>query len=147
MPTASFDTVSLNHCFQFAHPTRSVPYATALRLGARPASFVNLTQSGPRRIPALRRSSDILPLLDHERSHTLTLDTILAALKAEREKIARAIAALQEGTARAATARRAVAPAATRTRRRRRLSAEARQRLSEFKKRWWAKKKRQRKAR
>jgi hypothetical protein len=141
MPTASFDTVSLNHCFQFAHPTRPVPYLTALRLGAHPASFVNLTQSGPRRIPALRRSSDILPLLEPERSHTLTLDTILAALKAEREKIARAIAALQEGTATTRLVPTA-SPAATSRRRRRRMSAEARQRLSEFKKKWWAKRKR-----
>jgi hypothetical protein len=71
----------------------------------------------------------------------LTLDTILAALKTERDRITRAIAAL-EGTATAAPARGTAAPATARKRRRRKMSAEARQRLSEFKKKWWAKRKR-----
>jgi hypothetical protein len=77
-----------------------------------------------------------------ERSHTLILDTILTTLKAERDKIARAIAALQEGTVTAAPASRTAAPATRRKRGRRKMSAEARQRLSDFKRRWWAKRKR-----
>lgn len=70
----------------------------------------------------------------------MTLDTILAALKAERGKVAKAIAALEEGTATATPAPGTAAPSRRRTHRK--MSAEARQRLSEFKKKWWAKRKR-----
>jgi hypothetical protein len=71
------------------------------------------------------------------------LDTILTALKAERDKLTKAIAAL-EGTATAAPASPTVAPATAIGRRRRRwkMSAEARQQISEAKKKWWAKRKR-----
>jgi hypothetical protein len=72
----------------------------------------------------------------------LILDTILTALKAERDRIARAIAALggQHGTARHLPAAKQ-ALATFSSRRRRRMSAEVRERPPETKKKWRAKKK------
>jgi hypothetical protein len=70
----------------------------------------------------------------------LTLDTILTELKAERDRLSRALAAL-EGTARAHNGRRKAKNG--RRRGRPRMSAAARKRLSEFKKRWWAERKKQ----
>jgi len=70
----------------------------------------------------------------------LSLDTILAELKSERDRLNQAIAAL-EGVTRGTVASRAAAPAKRGGRRRGRLSAEARQRMSEAKKAWWAKRK------
>jgi hypothetical protein len=70
----------------------------------------------------------------------LNLDTILTELKAERDRIDRAIAAL-EGTAVAPTSPK---PVHTKTakRGRRRITAEARKRMSEAQKRRRAKEKR-----
>jgi hypothetical protein len=68
----------------------------------------------------------------------MILDTILTALKTERDRISRAIAAL-EGTTIASPK---AAPTKGRKRRRRKTSAEARQRMSEAKMKWWAKRKR-----
>ena len=67
----------------------------------------------------------------------MTLDTILTELKAERDRLNRAIAAL-EGTTAAGhgrkNARKTVKP-------RRRMSAAARKRLSEAKRKSWAERK------
>lgn len=63
------------------------------------------------------------------------LDTILTELKAERDRINRAIAAL-EGTT--APGNPTPAPAKARKRGRRKISAEARNKLSQAKKAWWA---------
>jgi hypothetical protein len=71
----------------------------------------------------------------------LILDNILSALTAERDKLTKAIAAL-EGTTAAEPVSGRAAPATRERRERRKMNAEARQRLSEFKKKWWAKKKR-----
>ena len=73
----------------------------------------------------------------------MTLDTILTELKAERDKLTKAIAAL-EGTPTPAPTSTTAAPAtATRRGRKRwKMSAEARQQISEAKKKWWAKRKR-----
>jgi len=68
----------------------------------------------------------------------LTLDTILSALRAERDRLNKAIAAL-EGTA--TSARTAATPVKRRKRGRRKMSAEARQKISEAKTKWWAKRK------
>jgi len=65
----------------------------------------------------------------------LHLDTILTELKAERDRINRAIAAL-EGTA--APANPTPAPVKGMKRGRRKISAEARNKLSQAKKAWWA---------
>ena len=70
----------------------------------------------------------------------MSLDTILAELKSERDRLSQAIAAL-EGVTRGAGARRTAAPAKRGGRRRGRMSAEGRKRLSEAKKAWWAKRK------
>jgi len=72
----------------------------------------------------------------------LPLDTILAELKMERNRLNRAIAAL-EGVTRPTRRNPARGPSRSRTRRRAKMSAEARQRISEAKKQWWAKKKRE----
>jgi hypothetical protein len=73
----------------------------------------------------------------------LPIDTILSELKAERDRLNRAIAAL-EGIDRepSSTAVRAKG----RKKGRPKMSAEARQRLSEAKKEWWAKRKRKKTA-
>jgi hypothetical protein len=70
----------------------------------------------------------------------LLLDTILCELKAERDRLDRAIAALQGTTA--VTSKPTSAPSKTVRRHRRKMSADARERISEAKKAWWAKKKR-----
>jgi len=69
----------------------------------------------------------------------LNLDAILTELKAERDRIDRAIAAL-EGTAAAPTSPKP-APAKTVKRGRRRVTAEGRKRMSEAQKRRRAKEK------
>ena len=65
----------------------------------------------------------------------MTLDKILTVLKAERDRLNRAIAAL-DGTA-AARGRRKKAQN-TEKPSRRRMSPAARKRLSEAKRKWWA---------
>lgn len=65
----------------------------------------------------------------------MILDTILAELRTERERLHRAIAIL-EGTAPRRGRPRKAQTAAVRPKRR--MSASGRKRLSEFKKRWWA---------
>jgi len=70
----------------------------------------------------------------------LSLDTILAELKAERDRFDHAIAAL-EGVSGSAQPAVATVPRKRRKRGRRKVSAEVRERLSEAKKAWWAKKK------
>jgi len=78
-------------------------------------------------------------LKQFERGAILSLDTILTALKAERDRIDRAIAALEDP---AAVAQSIVKPVHTNTgRRRRRITAEARKRMSEAQKRRRAKEK------
>jgi hypothetical protein len=72
----------------------------------------------------------------------LNIDTIVIALKAERERITRAIAALED-TASPTRAGRVAAPSGGKKRRRRKMSAQAKQRLSQMKKKWWAKRKRE----
>jgi hypothetical protein len=71
----------------------------------------------------------------------MTRDTILAELKAARGRVHEAIIAL-EGTAprRGRPKKAAVVP----VRRRRRMSAEARRRIGEAKKAWWARHKKAR---
>ena len=69
----------------------------------------------------------------------MSLETILTELKAERDRLSKAIAAL-EGVNPAASA----SPAARhkgRGRSRRKMSAEARKRIGEAKRKWWAKQK------
>ncbi len=68
----------------------------------------------------------------------MTLDTILTELKAERERLNQAIAAL-EGTTAARHGRKTAQ--STKKPSRRRLSASARKRLSEAKRKWWAERK------
>jgi septal ring factor EnvC (AmiA/AmiB activator) len=68
----------------------------------------------------------------------LTLDTILTELKAERDRLNQAIAAL-EGTT--ATVRGRKKAHNIEKPRRRRMSAAARKRLSEAKRKWWAERK------
>lgn len=70
----------------------------------------------------------------------MSLDTILAELKAERDRLNQAIAAL-EGVTRPERPNAAAAPPKRRKRGRAKMSAKTRQRLSEAKKEWWAKKK------
>lgn len=72
----------------------------------------------------------------------MILDTILAELKNERDRLHRAISVL-EGTAprRGRPKKNAQAPT---VRRRRRMSAEARRRISEAKRKWWAERKKKR---
>jgi len=70
----------------------------------------------------------------------LPLDTILAELKSERDRVDQAITAL-EGVLAGARTGRAAAPAVRRNRGRRKLAAALRERLSQAKKLWWAKKK------
>jgi exonuclease VII small subunit len=65
----------------------------------------------------------------------VTLETILDELRAEKDRLDRAIAALESG--RAVAARRGKG-AQGKKRIRRHMSLAARKRLSEFKKRWWA---------
>jgi hypothetical protein len=72
------------------------------------------------------------------RGATLTLDTILTELKAERERLNRAIAAL-EGTSAAGDGRKKAQD--TEKTSRRRMSAAARRRIGEAKRKWWAERK------
>jgi len=69
----------------------------------------------------------------------VTRATILAELKSERDRLHRAISAL-EGTAprRGRPKKTQIATA----RRHRRMSAEARRKISEFKRKWWSQHKR-----
>ena len=69
----------------------------------------------------------------------MTLEAILDQLKSERDRLDRAIAALQ-GTAVDPRGRRRKAQQG-RKRGRRRMSAAARKRISEFKRKWWAERK------
>ena len=68
----------------------------------------------------------------------MTLDKILTELKAERDRLTRAIAALEGATI---TRRRRMKGQTTGKRSRRRMSAAARKRLSEAKRKWWAERK------
>ena len=68
----------------------------------------------------------------------LTLDTILTELKAERDRLNQAIAALEGATP---TGGRSKKARNTEKPRRRRMSAAARKRLSEAKRKWWAERK------
>jgi hypothetical protein len=75
---------------------------------------------------------------------TLNLDSILSDLKAERNRLSRAIDALEDT---AVSASEDVAKTVTRTfkktrRRTWKMSAEARKQISDAKKKWWAKRKR-----
>jgi hypothetical protein len=72
----------------------------------------------------------------------LPIDTILAELKAERDHLNQAIAAL-EGVSHPANLKSARVPSKRRKRGRAKMSAEVRQRLSEAKKEWWANRKAQ----
>ncbi len=74
---------------------------------------------------------------------SLTLDTILTELKAERDRLNQAIAALEGATA--AGHRRKKAQITERPRRRR-MGAAARKRLSEAKRKWWADRKKKAKS-
>lgn len=70
----------------------------------------------------------------------MSLDSILSDLKAERSRLTRAIEALEDT---AVSVSKDVASAAQTARRRTwRMSAEARKRISDAKRKWWAKKKR-----
>jgi len=73
------------------------------------------------------------------------LQRIVAELKQEREKLDRAIAAL-DGAGPGVRGRRGVYAATGRPRRRRHLSAEARKRLSDIMKKRWAERRRKRAA-
>ncbi|HEV2492544.1 MAG TPA: hypothetical protein VG204_05670 [Terriglobia bacterium] len=68
----------------------------------------------------------------------MTLDTILTELKAERDRLNQAIAAL-EGTTVARRGRKKAQK--TEKRSRRPMSAAARKRLSEAKRKWWKERK------
>jgi hypothetical protein len=68
----------------------------------------------------------------------VTLNTILAELKTERDRLQRAIAALEGTTPRRGRPKKA--QIAT-VRRRRRMSAAARRRIGEAKRKWWAQRK------
>jgi hypothetical protein len=74
----------------------------------------------------------------------LRLDSILAELKSERDRLDRAISALEGGNGRRGRPRKAIAkaevPAAPR-RRRRHMSAAARKKISEMMKKRWAERK------
>jgi hypothetical protein len=69
----------------------------------------------------------------------LTLETILTELKSERDRMNRAIAAL-EGTSAAGPAG-SKSPRKAAPRKRKRMSAEARGRISDAKRKWWAERK------
>jgi len=73
----------------------------------------------------------------------LTLDTILTELKAERDRLNQAIAAL-EGTTAAGRGRKKAQK--TEKPSRRPMSAAARKRLSEAKRKWWRERKRKAKS-
>ena len=68
----------------------------------------------------------------------MTLDTILTELKAERDRLNQAIAAL-EGTTAAGRGRKKAQN--TGRPKRRRMGAATRKRLSEAKRKWWAERK------
>lgn len=68
----------------------------------------------------------------------MRLDTILAELKAERDRLQRAVAALEGTAPRRGRPKKTQIPT---VRRRRRMSAEARRRISEAKRKWWAERK------
>ena len=69
----------------------------------------------------------------------MTRATILAELKSERDRLHRAISALEVSAPRRGRPKRT--QVAT-VRRGRRMSAEARRKISEFKRKWWAQRKR-----
>ena len=69
----------------------------------------------------------------------MSLDTILADLKSERDRLERAITAL-EGITPAVSAGRTPGPPSRRKRAHRKMTTAVRERLSEAKKAWWAKK-------
>ena len=68
----------------------------------------------------------------------MTLDKILTELRAERDRLAQAIAALEGATA---TRRRRMKGRTTGKRSRRGMSLARRKRLSEAKRKWWAERK------
>lgn len=70
----------------------------------------------------------------------MSLDTILAELKSERDRVHQAIIAL-EGVLGGVRTGRAAVPVTRRNRGRRKMTAAVRERLSQAKKAWWAKKK------
>ena len=80
----------------------------------------------------MRESADAM------RGTTLTLDTILTELKAERDRLNQAINVL-EGTTAAGRGRKKARN--TEKPKRRRMSAATRKRLSEAKRKWWAERK------
>jgi hypothetical protein len=69
----------------------------------------------------------------------LSLDTILTELKSERDRVTRAIAALESLPAPFSVGRRKVSRG--RKRGRRRMSAAARKRIGQAKRKWWAERK------
>lgn len=71
----------------------------------------------------------------------MTRDTILTELRAARDRLHLAITALEGAAPRPGRPKKA---AATTVRRRWRMSAEARRRISEAKRKWWAKQKKAR---
>ena len=71
----------------------------------------------------------------------MTLDAILTELRAERDRLNRAIIAL-EGANSGVSASPTVAPPKRRKRGRPKMSAEARRKIGEAKKKWWADRKR-----
>ena len=71
----------------------------------------------------------------------MNIDRILSDLRAEKDRIERAIAALEGG----GTARRG-RPVGSTNRRKRRLTPEGRRRLSEMMKKRWAERRKQKKA-
>jgi len=77
----------------------------------------------------------------------LDVDAILTELRRERDRIDRAIAALEGGTGNRpgrppAAASAEVSGAPKGARKRRRMNAKARKRISDAKKKWWAQRKR-----
>lgn len=70
----------------------------------------------------------------------MSIDTILVQLKAERDRLNKAIAAL-EGINSDVPASRTVAPPKARKRSRHKMTAEAKKRIGEAKKKWWAQRK------
>ena len=75
----------------------------------------------------------------------MLLDTILTELRSERDRLDRAIAALEGSTT---AAKPSPSPAVSRgiKRPRHKMSADARKRISDAKKAWWAKKKKKKAA-
>ena len=79
-----------------------------------------------------------MPQLVYTQATSVTLDTILTELKAERNRLNQAIAAL-EGTTAVGHGRKKAQ--STEKRSRRRMSAATHKRLGEAKRKWWAERK------